>query len=72
MTSYHSFIVYIMWQNIVFCVNLITTVNNQQTNDTIINLYTVNQRFLDYILQENTMSVFVSNSMFNLMLLAIM
>ncbi len=72
MTSYHSFIVYIMWQNIAFCVNLITTVNIQQTNDAIINLYTVNQRFLDYILQENTMSVFVSNSMFNLMLLAIM
>ncbi len=53
MTSYHSFIVYIMWQNIVFCVNLITTVNNQLTNDAIINMYNANQRFLDYILQEN-------------------
>ncbi len=53
MTSYHSFIVYIMWQNIVFCVNLITTVNNQLTNDAIINMYNANQSFSDYILQEN-------------------
>ncbi len=53
MTSYHSFIVYIMWQNIVFCVNLITTVNNQLTNDAIINMYNANPSFSDYILQEN-------------------